>query len=212
MRTEELIQRLAVDLRPVPRGAVPLRLLLGVAAGTLVSAALFLWLIGPRPDLMVAMDSTPFRLKVTYLVSLAVAALWMITRLARPETATNGLWIVALPLFLYFPVGIWELATTNRSDWGPMLLGHGWKSCTWLVLGLAVPIYAGMWWAFQKFAPTHFEIAGAAAGIGAGAVAGILYSFHCPSNTAVFALTWYTISFALAGAAGAALGRQLLRW
>ena len=81
-----------------------------------------------------------------------------------------------------------------------------------LVLGLAVPIYAGMWWAFRKFAPTHFEIAGAAAGIGAGAVAGILYSFHCPSNTAVFALTWYTISFALAGAAGAALGRRLLRW
>ena len=212
MRTEELIQFLAVDLRPVPRGAVPLRLLLGVAAGSMVSIALLLTLIGPRPDLMIAMDSTSFWLKTTYMVSMAAAALWMITRLARPGTAASGLWIMALPLILYLPVGVWELASTNRADWVPMLLGHGWRRCTWLVLGLAVPVYVGMWWSFRRFAPTQLEIAGAAAGVGSGAVAAIVYCLHCPTDTAIFALTWYTLAFALAGAAGAVLGRQLLRW
>lgn len=212
MRTEELIQSLAFDLRPVPRGAVPLRLLWGVTAGAFVSGALLLALIGPRADLAIAMDTASFWLKSAYMISTAAVAFWMINRLARPGTGTDGFWILALPLLLYMPVGIWELASTTPADWGPMLLGHGWRRCTWLVLGLTVPVYAGVWWSFRKFAPTHFEAAGTAAGVGSGAIAATVYCLHCPTDTAIFALAWYTLAFVLAGAAGAVLGRRLLRW
>ena len=93
-----------------------------------------------------------------------------------------------------------------------MLLGHGWSDCSWIVFGLSLPIYAGLLWAFQRFAPANLEAAGASAGLSAGGFAAAVYCIHCPANSAVFALVWYTFGILLAGLLGALIGRRLMRW
>ena len=212
MRTDDLIQSLAHQLRPTPRHTVAARIAIGIGGGSLVSAVLLFLFIGVRPDLMSAVGSASYLSKVAYVVSMAAAALWAVARLARPDTSTKAIWILAVPFLIYIPAGLWELAHTDQALWGTMLLGHGWRRCTWLVLGLSLPICAGLWWAFRDFAPTHFAVAGAAAGICSGAIGAIIYCLHCPTDTAVFALAWYTLAFGLAGTLGALLGRHLMRW
>jgi len=140
-------------------------------------------------------------------ISLLVAA-----RLARPDSNVNFMWLLPIPLLVYLPAAILELVRTGPAAWVPLLLGYGWQLCTWLILLLSIPIYVGLWWAFRSFAPTRMEAAGAVTGLCASAIAGVVYCLHCPTDTAVFALTWYTLAFAIAAIFGRLLGRRVLHW
>jgi hypothetical protein len=212
MKTEELIDSLVVELRPTSPLHIANRIAIGVGAGAVISVLLLFQLLGARPDLAMVMGSTAYWSKVAFTMSMAGASLVIISRLARPEADSRDLWILAVPLLLYLPLGILELIKTDRADWGPMLFGHGWRHCTWMVLGLSIPVFIGLLWSFRQFAPTRIHLAGAVAGICSGAVASVVYCLHCPTDAAVFALTWYTLAFGLAGLAGAAIGRRLLHW
>lgn len=210
--TDDLIQSLALELRPTPRLAVPLRIAAGVAAGCAVSAVILLITIGLRHDLVDVVGSVSFWGKVAYSVGTAATALFVSARLSRPGARLSIAWLLLLPILLYAPAAIWELATTPRGDWGPLLLGHGWRHCTWLVLELSLPIYLGMLWAFKRFAPTHLTEAGAVVGLTSAAASAVVYCLHCPTDTAVFAITWYTLAFVIAACISSIIGRQLLRW
>jgi len=210
--TERLIETLSVELEPTPRFTVPIRLTAGVVAGALASVALLFAVLGARPDLAFVMSQASFWMKFAYAIGTASTALFVAARVARPGASLSAAWILAVPFVLYLPVGIWELATTSTADWGPLLLGHGWRQCPWLVVALSVPIYVGLWWAFKRLAPTQLALAGAVAGLSSAAVSAIVYCIHCPTDTAVFALTWYTLAFAIASGLGALAGTRLLRW
>jgi hypothetical protein len=210
--TDQLVQSLVSDLRPVPRGAVALRLLVGTITGAAVSIILLIFVIGARPDLAVVLTSGRFWSKAAYMIATAGISLVVAARLARPGSNTNILWLLPLPLVAYLPAAILELVRTNPAEWASLLLGHGWQLCTWLVLGLSIPIYIGLWWAFRSFAPTRMEAAGAVTGLCASAIAGVVYCLHCPTDTAVFALVWYTLAFAIAAVLGRVSGRRFLHW
>jgi hypothetical protein len=210
--TEQLIDTLVVELRPTPRFAVTARLAAGVVAGAAGSFALLVVLLGARPDLALVAETASFWMKLAYTIGTAAAALFIAARISRPGASTSAAWILLVPLLLYIPVGAWELANTDRADWIPMLLGHGWRQCTWLVVALSIPVFLGLWWAFKKLAPTQLAFAGAVAGLGSAAVSAIVYCIHCPADTAVFALAWYTLAFVIASGLGALAGTRLLRW
>ena len=210
--TDALVYALVRRLRPVSQGTVALRLAAGAIAGAAVSIVLLLTLVGARPDLLSVVQSSRFWGKAGYMVATAAVSLFVAARLARPGSRVSLLWIVPIPLLAYAPAAIVELATTAQSQWAPLLLGHGWQLCTWLVLILSVPIYAGLWWAFRSFAPTRMDAAGAITGLCASAIASVVYCLHCPTDTAVFALVWYTLAFAIAAVLGRAVGSRLLRW
>jgi hypothetical protein len=184
----------------------------GIAVGVAASTLLLLLLIGARPDLEVVLRNPAFWSKVAYAVASAATALFVSARLSRPGARTNVAWLLAVPFFLYLPFALWELATTPKALWPLLLLSHGWRHCTTRVLALAIPINVGMVWAFKKFAPTDLAMTGAVVGLTSAAVASIVYCVHCPSDAAVFAITWYTLAFALAAMLGSIIDRKLLRW
>ncbi|WP_375286074.1 DUF1109 domain-containing protein [Sphingomonas sp.] len=213
MNTDELILRLARDTRPVPRGTVGRRLVLGIALGAVVSAILVLAWLGPREDLGVAVRRASYWIKWGYTLSLSAAALAVTAQLARPDSGRlRGLWLTAIPVVLLAVVGLMELARTPRSDWLAMWLGQSWMVCPWLVLLFAIPIFGGLLWSFRKLAPTRLRAAGAAAGLTAGAFAASVYCLHCPEVSAIFVLTWYSLGILLATLLGSLLGPRLLRW
>lgn len=210
--TDELVRSLVSELRPVPRAAIALRLALGATAGAAVSVVLLMILLGSRPDLGGVVQTARFWSKAGYMVATAGISLVVVARLARPGSNTKLLWLLPIPLLVYLPAALLELVRTEPANWVPLLLGYGWQLCTWLVLILSVPIYIGLWWAFRSFAPTRMEAAGAVTGLCASAIAGVVYCLHCPTDTAVFAVTWYTLAFALAAIIGRLFGRRLLHW
>lgn len=211
--TERLIEALAADVPPVPLRFIGRRIALGIAGGGVVSIGLVVALFGLRPDLSHAMLGFAFWMKWAYTISLGLVAVAATTRLARPTgRSVRMLWPLALPVLLLAALGIEELSRTPMRDWLSMWLGGSWRVCPWRVLLLAMPIFAGLLWAFRKLAPTDLRAAGAAAGLAAGAWAATIYCLHCDEAAAVFVLTWYSLGIVLAAGMGALLGPRVLRW
>lgn len=61
-------------------------------------------------------------------------------------------------------------------------------------------------------APTRLRLAGAAAGLAAGAVGAPVYCLHCPELSAVFVGFWYLLGMLIPAALGALLGPRVLAW
>jgi len=213
MRTEQLIDDLAKDVKPVGRRAVGMRLLAGMILGALASAALVAMTLGVRPDLGTAMTGHTFWMKWSYTLSLSLIAIYATARLARPDPGRlRAVWLACIPIGLLMLVGLFEMMHTPPRDWLAMWLGKSWRECPWIVLLLAMPIFIGLLWSFRRLAPTRLRAAGAAAGLAAGAFAATVYCLHCPEVSALFVLTWYSLGIVLAAGIGALLGPRLLRW
>ena len=213
MRTEDLIQSLSAQTRAVPRNAVEQRLAIGLIAGGALTLALVLSTLGLRADLPGAMTNARFLMKAAYTIALGVVAILAVRHVARPDaTGTGGGWMIALPVLLLAGLSAIELAGTPSDYWMPMWLGSSWRQCSMRVGVLSLPVFAGLLWSFRQLAPTNLRVAGAAAGLAAGAVGATLYGLHCPEVSATFVLTWYTLGIAIPTAIGAIFGPRLLRW
>lgn len=213
MNTDTLIASLNVGLRPVANGAVERRLAAGVAIGVVVAVVVLSLTLGFRPDIWLAMQGPTFWMKWGYSISLSAAAIFVVSRLARPDPGRlRSLWLLGVPVLVLAGIGIAELARTPRDEWLAMWLGKTWMVCPWLVLALSGPIFVGLLWSFRKLAPTRLRAAGAAAGLSAGAFAATVYCLHCPEVSAIFVLTWYSLGMLLTAAVGALVGPRLLRW
>lgn len=211
--TEQLIHLLTRRVPRVARHAVLQRIACGLLGGGLLTLVIVLFGLHVRADLATAVQSFSFWMKALYSLSLMGCAVWATMRLARPtEVSWRYLRPVFLPVLLWSGIAIGELAATPAKDWLALWLGHSWKVCPWIVLGLSIPIYLGLLWSFRALAPTQLRAAGAAAGLSAGAWAATLYGLHCPETTALFTLTWYSLGVLLASLGGALLGTKLLRW
>lgn len=213
MNTDDLIQTLSRDVPRVSHRVLARRLAIGMVGGGIITMILVTAILGIRPDLRVAMHGFSFWMKWTYTLSLGVGAIFAVSRLARPTPVSlRWLWLLAVPVLLLAGIGIGELVDTPSRDWLAMWLGGSWKVCPWLVLTLAMPIFAGLLWSFRRMAPTRLRAAGAAAGLAAGAWAATIYCLHCPEVSAIFVLTWYSLGIVLAAAVGALIGPKLMRW
>lgn len=213
MNTEDLIANLSADVPPVPRHAIPRRLVAGLVLGGLVTLVAVGAGLGLRPDLWLAMHGGMFWIKWFYTGSLALCASLATLRLARPDAGMTGwLWLACLPVLGLAVISVQELASVPSSQWLAMWLGASWKVCSTNVFLLSLPIFGGLLWSFRRLAPTRLRLAGATAGLTAGAWGATLYCLHCPESSAVFVLTWYTLGMALAALGGALLGPRLLRW
>jgi hypothetical protein len=213
MQTDRLIETLSRDLTPVGRGALAARLFKGILDG-LVPSFLILWLwLGFRPDLAAAMATGAFWMKFGYTLAVALLAFWLLERLARPgAAATRPAWASLVPLGLLAALALAQWTAAPQGARMALLLGHSHLVCPRNIVVLALPILAGTLWSTRSLAATRPVVAGAAAGLLAGALGAFVYAFHCDESAAPFVVVWYTLGIAIIGAAGGALGRFVLRW
>jgi len=211
--SDNLIDRLSQDLRPVPKLAVARRLLAGTIAGFLVSAAFLIVTLGLRPDLGQAVGQTMFWVKFVYLAALAALALWACERLARPAGDARGRigWLVAPVLTLAAAAG-WQLFRTPATLRMPMLMGDSASICPWLILAFSLPPLFGLVWAMRGLAPTRLALTGLMIGLAAGGAGASAYALHCDEMAAPFLVVWYTLGVAGAGVLGWIAGPRILRW
>ena len=213
MTTNEVIEALAGDLRPIVQGAVPRRIALGVGAGMLFSAAIMLAWLGVRPDLAAAMTTGLFWIKFAYTILFAAAGFSIVERLARPAGRAQSASLAVAALVAGIAIlAMSQLATAPRTERAHLMFGSSADTCPWDIMILSLPILFGTWWALRGLAPTRLTIAGLAAGLMSGSVGAWIYSFHCDESAIPFVAVWYTLGIVLMGLFGAVLGRYLLRW
>jgi hypothetical protein len=212
MKTDELIARLSHDLAPARRGVAMRLLLLGLTGGVLLSALAMMMMLKPRADLAIAMAGSNFWMKITYTAALAVLGLVIVQRQARAGAdSRTPVMALAAPVVALIVLAAIQLSAP-QADSAALLMGQTWTVCPWLILALALPVYAGLLLALRQLAPTRLAMAGAAAGLVAGASAATVYGFHCPEVAAPFILIWYTLGIAVAAGLGALAGRWALHW
>lgn len=212
MKTDDLI--LAITADPVIRRR-PIRqsVLIALAASLPVALILFWVLLGPRPDIASALETYRFPLKFVVTVSLAASALGLALRLAVPgaETSHSARWLIVAPLILLLAVVV-ELTVVPMPDWPARWLGRNWLLCLAYIPLLSLAPLVALLAALRSGAPSNPALAGAVAGLAAGAVGATFYAAHCPDDSPLFVATWYALAIAAVTVAGAFLGARLLRW
>lgn len=213
MRTEDLIATLAAAPAP-PRGpSLRAAAALGLAAGLPVTLAAFLWLLGPRPGLGVALAEPVTAAKTVLPLLLGALALAAALPLARPA-GRAGVAARALLLVPLVAQGLllWAFSTIHPEARLAVFLGHSIPVCLPSILGLSLPLLAGLLAGLRRGAPEHPGRLGALAGLVAAGIATAVYSTFCTEDSPLFYVTWYGIGILAVAALGAALGRHLLRW
>lgn len=213
MKTDDLIQALAVDLPAARPRQMERRLLLGLtASGLLVLLGVGFWL-GFREDLSAAMLGPTFWLKAAYTGALGVVGFWLLDRLGRPGSSIRAP-LIALALVLAGAAGValYEFMTMPMPERMPALMGDSARNCTPRILILSLIAAPFVFGAARGFAPMRPAAAGAAAGLLTAGLATTLYGLHCPEHAASFVTVWYSLGIAGAVAVGAVIGRFLFRW
>jgi hypothetical protein len=212
MRTTDLIELLAHDVRTAPPGVVNRRLLAALLAGGLLTFAVVALVLHCQP-LLAAVQQSWFWMKAGYTGLLAIAGALIVRRLSVPGARPGAApYAAALIVLAMLALGAGQILLAAPAARAGLWLGHTWKVCSPLILLLALPIYACLVAALRSLAPTRLALTGAAAGFAAGALAATLYGLHCPEQAAAFVSTWYTLGIAAATAFGSFTGPRLLRW
>ena len=176
MKTSQFIDSLAAD--PALRGMnLRTRFLLALGLGALLSAGLFVAVIGPRPDVVAAAGSLRFDLKFVDTLALVLPSALLCWRLLRPEARPGAMALLLLaPFVLLAGAVVVELLLVPRAMWGSTLVGSNALNClTFIPLLSIAPLFA-LLYAMRAGAPRNPALTGALAGAASAGIAATLYA------------------------------------
>lgn len=210
MRTDDLIRGFAMDAaahsRPIDHQWWRWLLL-----GSIIAIAGFALSLGFRPDISQVRADPRFLFKFVGTLSLALPAIFLVRRAARPGAALPLRWLLLAPLVMAGAV-IFELISVPSSKWMERLVGSNAVVCLISIPILALPLLIAGLIVLRNGAPTNAKLSGFLAGLMAGGLGATLYAAHCTDDSPLFGVTWYTLSIAIVALMGVYAGHRLLKW
>jgi hypothetical protein len=213
MKTNDLIALLANGDIAVEPNAVPRRFALAMGWGACGATLLMAIWLGVRADIAKAALLPMFWVKLAYPAVILAGALMVALRLSRP-----GVPLGRVPLLIAAPVlamgllaaaVLWHAAPELHER---LIYGVSWTVCPFYIASLSAPVFVAALWAMYGFAPTRPALAGASAGLLAGATGALVYALYCPEMAAPFLAIWYLAGMLIPAVFGAVVGLKLLRW
>ena len=213
MKTDELIEMLGTNLEPVKGGQLRNGVLIAltVAVGTVAAICLTWGALGMPTDWQ---SGDHFGFKVIALIftlGLAGAGASVLFRSARPGQSRRRPFVLIGLLFVAV-VSAAIVALAASDSFTSSMMGGPWGSCLICIPIFAVVPFVAFIWALRKGAPTNLVLAGAIAGLVAGALGAAAVVVHQAGDSIPFIALWYGGPVALCALVGAILGPRLLRW
>lgn len=212
MRTSELIRALAADsgYRAIPPGRA---LTLAMAPAVAAAFGIHLAVLGLRPDLFSSLSDPRLLFKLAAMLLLAGVSGPLALRLVKPGASLRRhvLMPAAFPAVLAAAI-VAELIAVPSSLWLQKLIGTDALICLVSIPFLSALPLCAAFLALRQGAPERPRLAGAAAGLFAGAIGALIYATHCPNDSPLYAAVWYMMALGIVITAGAAAGGRLLRW
>jgi hypothetical protein len=210
--TEAMIRSIAREAGELPtRSALRLEtaLLLAVIAALGVAVGLIFLYYGIQPDLQATVAGAPFRHKVISMLVLGCGGFLLVASAGRP--GASRFWVATLlpglALLAYGAIG-------DRS--GLSFLGRGGTSvpsCLGIIILLSIPALAIVLAVLRSSGVvTRPALAGATAGILAGAIGAAAYALACRNDGGLFVAAWYSAAVTAMAALGSLAGRRWLAW
>lgn len=213
MNTNDLIATLAAQASATQPASGMRRYTQAMAVGIAVSVTLLFTLWGLNPELTALAHTPAFWVKVVWLALTCLFAAPVVLHLSRPGVAAGrGVWGIAASLAGMAVLATWQISQVDANTRMQLMLGATWQVCSASIAALSVPLLAALLWMLRGMAPTRPALAGASAGLMAGALASLVYSLHCTETAYAFVGVWYVAGMTLMAAVGSLLGSRLLRW
>ncbi|HEV8553697.1 MAG TPA: DUF1109 domain-containing protein [Casimicrobiaceae bacterium] len=213
MKTNELVTLLATGAGAVEPDASSRRYATALGWGAFGATLLMAILVPVRPDIDAAAQLPMFWIKLAFPASVAVGGLFAASRLSRPGARLG--WVsgaLVAPVLAMWLLTAYVLLGAPPEERADLVMGFTWEYCLLYIPTLSVPVLVATLWAMKGLAPTRLALAGAAAGLLAGALGALVYALHCPEMEAPFLGVWYVAAMLIPAAAGALLGPIVLRW
>jgi hypothetical protein len=213
MNTQELISLLGKDAQLAPAKPIGQRFALALSL-SLVACLTLVWAFwGINPELTALMNVPAFWLKQVWLLAVTGCSWALVQRLSRPAAPSRTPAIaVAIAIVSMLALGAWQWMQPGTTPRTELWQGVSWTTCAFSIAALALPVLGALLWTLRDLAPTRPGLAGAAAGLLAGAWGGLAYSLHCPETAYTFLALWYGAGLAAVTGLGAFIGQRVLRW
>ncbi|MFY1664061.1 DUF1109 domain-containing protein [Pseudomonas sp. Pseu.R1] len=213
MKTKRLIEYLADSATAIDPHEIRNRFAYAMSCGLLSSTVLLITLLGIRADISTAILTYTFWAKLLFSFSVMAGGLFVASRLSQPGQSVRGAWFgIIVPLSCIAAALVIELYHSPNGTLWSLVSDRLWRSCPLDIAALSLPGLGALLHAMKRLAPTHLNLAGAVAGLIAGATAAFVYCLHCPETELVFWAARYVLGIAISAAIGAILGPSLLRW
>lgn len=212
MKTDDLIEALVEDRAvrsPRPRPATILALLVGAVAAGIV----FMLSLHPRPDIVQAAGTYRFLLKAVLALILATSAISLALYFVQPEAVSRRrLWLIAAVPVLLAAAAVGELIVMPEATWMPGMMGINPVFCVFMIALLSLGPLLAFLAALRYGAPSDPGLAGALAGLASGGIGAAVFVIHCPNDSPLFVIVWYSLAIGFVTLAGYFAGRRWLRW
>jgi hypothetical protein len=211
MRSEDLIHRLAADLRPVRPArhpAIATALWLGVALAVIGVAVL----VSASPRVLVARLVAGFDLpQMLAATATGVLAAFAAFQLALPER--DGRWaLLPIPPAVAWLVTMGWGCLQDLTRLGPEALQIGVSlPCLGFIAGLGVPLTAAMLWLARHAAWLRAGPVAALGGLSAAALVSVGLTLIHHLDAAMMVLVWHGMSVLVVAAIASLLGPRLMR-
>lgn len=206
MKTDDLIVRLAQSATPVtplPRPSVRLARWTALA---IVAAALAVFVIGPRADVLAALERAPF---VGSLVLLLVAMIFSAgaALVASVPGAERSPLVRAVPILaLAGWLGLWLVLALSSTHVGRVF--H--TACAIEILGIAIVCGLALFVMVRRAAPLRPGWTAAMACLAAVTIGAAATQIICPVDDATHQLVGHVLMAIVVGAAGTLVGRRAI--
>ncbi len=191
MKTEDLIGRLATELRPVRRLAPPLRrCAIWLAFALLVVGAAIAW-FGPRHDLMERLDRPHEVVQLLFAIATGVLAAIAAFELAMPDRSARWALLPAPAALAWIATMGWGcLADVARVGPQALVLGTSWGCFRFIVL-MGVPLALSMVWMLRHAGPVRPVPVAVLGGLAGAALSGAGLSVFHHLDAAAMVLAWH---------------------
>lgn len=183
-------------------------LLLATILSLACAIALVFATFGFQPELQATLRSAPFHHKIISTLMLAGGGILAVRHAGKPGSGVFSL-AMLLPGLALLLIG----AASDASGF-PLMgrSGVSVPSCLTAMILLSLAPLALIIAALRTGVTTRPAMAGAAAGILAGALGAAAYAFVCKNDGGLFVAVWYSVAIAIVMGVGAFVGKRVLAW
>lgn len=180
---------------------------LALAAGTGLSLLMTIYGLGIRPDLLEALTTPVFLLKMALGLACLAYGVMLLRGSWRPQLHNvkfTAIWLMLLGLIALGAAG--EILPAVDPEFLP-----GW-ACSLSLMGLSLPVILALVHWSHLAATTRPEALALAIGLTAYGPATLIFALHCPYSHASFVLFWYGLGLLATLLAARWLLPSRLRW
>lgn len=213
MRTDQLIDFLAAELKPVDRRRSSRALIVALAVGSAAALGAMLIFFCTRYEPLDAENLVSLSIQLLCTLAIVAIAAAYLPQFACPNAKGRSfVALISIPFGAIVAFAAVVFAFSHRVLLDDMIFDKEGLACLFYIPFSAIVPFAAVVWALRTGAPTDLTRAGAAAGLVAGALSAAACSFPCAIEPYLSIALWHGLAIEICPKVGVKLGPRLLRW